>query len=167
MTNEKNIAVQLVRTENSLSPSVAWHLWHCARWADRLQSALQCLPDEPGPDKAREIWYRDSLAKKWGLPAENLGIYEMGIRMDADVTHKMEWPDPASLLEYGRKTTATADKTLDAIADLETKCRSIFPRTEYATIGSDLARYLTHLCRHLGMMEALKGTLGLKGTATT
>jgi len=38
--------------------------------------------------------------------------------------------------------------------------------TKYGTMGIWIATGIGHEARHLGMMEALKGAIGLRGTAT-
>jgi uncharacterized damage-inducible protein DinB len=60
------------------APSIGFHLWHIARWADRFQAwfpgsagGLAWL----GPND--EIWIRDDLARVWGLTA-SLGRQDTG-----------------------------------------------------------------------------------------
>lgn len=167
VTDEMSTA-QLTRVVEATSPPIAWHFWHCARWADRLQSAMRTLSDQAKPDIKSETWRRNSVAEEWGFDAESLGFSESGTRINGQIARELTWPDRSRLHEYGRNALSAADQALAELTahGIDASCESIFTRDEDATVGTDLIRYLTHLSRHLGMIEAVRGTIGMQGSAT-
>ena len=69
-------AEQFLAQPSPTSPPIGWHLFHVARWADRMQAsfgphvsaalAAACYPGE--------VWVQDGLARIWGLEAKRLGF---------------------------------------------------------------------------------------------
>jgi uncharacterized damage-inducible protein DinB len=61
--------------------SVAWQLWHAARWDDVLGSYLhRALAQDP----RTQVWERESLAQKWSLAAGSMGRRDTGTEMSND-----------------------------------------------------------------------------------
>ena len=65
-THERAIGVvselsddQLKWRPNLTAPSIGFHIWHMARWADDLVETIK------GPGS--EIWQREGVAERWGL----------------------------------------------------------------------------------------------------
>ena len=151
----------------SVAPPIAWHLWHIARWADFLQASLPSmateLEDRLGP--GRQIWEAENLAAKWGLTA-SAGYRDTGMGLDDDGSTRLRLPEKGVLLEYGRRTFAKADRAVSAVSEelFVTACTDLYERK--TSIGTAVMSHLTHANRHLGMIEALKGILGVRGTAT-
>ncbi len=54
---------------------------------------------------------------------------------------------------------------MEYVIDTRSKEVSDAPGVE-TTVAGDLGFHLSHANRHLGMIEALRGVLGIKGTAT-
>jgi hypothetical protein len=159
------------------SNSIAFNLWHIARWADHLQSILStmtpALRERIGP--TAEIWTSAGLAAKWGLSAVDLGSVQTGMGMDEDVSAKLVLPATKELLIYANLAFASAENAVGKIRDEDlTVSAELDPErvpwlksaTEYGTVGSWITVSLRHEARHLGMIEALKGAAGLRGTAT-
>ena len=159
------------------SNSIAFNLWHIARWADHLQSILStmtpALRERIGATP--EIWTRAGLAAKWGLAAAELGNVQTGMGMDEDASAKLVLPATKELLSYVNLAFAAADNAVGKVRDEDlTISADLDPKrvpwlasaTEYGTVGSWIAVSLRHEARHLGMIEALKGAVGLRGTAT-
>ena len=159
------------------SNSIAFNLWHIARWADHLQSILStmtpALRDRIGATP--EIWARAGLAAKWGLAAGELGNVETGMGMDEDASARLALPATKELLSYVNLAFAAADDAVGKVrdedltvsADLDAKrVPWLTSPAQYGTVGSWITVSLRHEARHLGMIEALKGAAGLRGTAT-
>src|SRR4029077_17690054 len=63
--------------------SVAWQLWHAARWDDVFASYLhRALKHDP----RAQVWDRDSLAGRWSLATGSMGGREPETRL---VGHKV------------------------------------------------------------------------------
>lgn len=171
---------QLARRLAPTATPAAWHLWHISRWADRLQASCpnRTVPSGQRWDPGAQIWIREQLAAKWGLKSAELGVLESGPGMTDDYAAVVAAVGKDALLDYATRAFKAADDAvvkLGAIADE--------PRTsiqEYridnaqvaeadgarVSVASDLAFHLSHAGRHLGCIEALRGMLGERGTAT-
>src|SRR6202165_3524923 len=58
--------------------SVAWQLWHAARWDDVLASYFhRALAHDP----RTQVWERESLADRWSLASGSLGRRDTGTGM--------------------------------------------------------------------------------------
>jgi hypothetical protein len=105
------------------------------------------------------------LAAAWGIASIALGEDDTGTEIGDDVSEAIIWPDKAGLVAYIR----TAFESLnDAIGELtvESLSRPVHnPHTDGPTIMDMLFAYQTHHNRHLGMIEGIRGFLGLRGTA--
>ena len=151
----------------SVAPSIAWHLWHIARWADFLQASLPAMAPELerrlGP--GRQIWEAENLAARWGL-ASTAGYAGTGMGLDDEGSARLRLPEKGLLLDYGRRAFSMADRAVAAVNDelFVTPCTDLYERR--TSIGTAVLSHLTHANRHLGMIEALKGMLGVRGTAT-
>jgi DinB superfamily len=66
------------------TPSVAFHLWHLARWADHLQAAVPGMHMLLGQRLGvrHQIWETDELAGQWQLAHAPLGRYDTGMELD-------------------------------------------------------------------------------------
>ena len=165
-----------LRTRFESTNSIAFNIWHCARWADHLQSILPTMTETlraklPARD---EIWIAERLATRWGFPAAQLGQAQTGMGMDEGVSSALPMPSKAELLDYARRAFAAAwvavaaaddnDLPLDATVSLER--RPWLKTPDAGTVGSWILVYYEHDNRHLGMIECQRGLLGLRGSAT-
>jgi hypothetical protein len=167
---------QLAWRPHSNTTSIGFNLWHLARWADHLQAALsRWSPAVQQRLGARQqIWETDELAVRWGLDTHPLGFVETGMDMDLDVAGRLPFPSRDALLDYSRRAFAAAERTVNAIDDqlfLEPEQQPNEVSQELApeartTAGEAITSHLMHAGRHLGMIECLRGQLGLRGTAT-
>ena len=77
-------------------------------------------------------------------------------------------PLPArdTLLVYTRKSFAAIEEALRAVdkTQFDAPCKDWAGRD--TTVGGAAIHHLIHINRHLGMIEALRGILGDRGTAT-
>jgi hypothetical protein len=146
--------------------SIAFNLWHLARWTDHLQAIIPAMTPELarrlGP--GRELWQAEGLAAAWGFTAADLGHDETGILMDDSAAAALPLPAKAILVEYARRAFAAAGEAVAAIDDEQfARLQAINPTS---TVGSAVLAYLTPDNRHLGEIEFLRGLQGLAGTAT-
>jgi hypothetical protein len=152
----------------SVAPSIGWHLWHIARWADLLQASLPGMTAELerslGP--GRQIWEAEGLVDRWGLAQAASGFRETGMGLDDEGSASLRLPGKQTLLEYAQRAFAAADRAVSGVDErlFETRCTDLYNRT--TAVGTAVMSHLTHANRHLGMIEALRGTLGVRGTAT-
>jgi uncharacterized damage-inducible protein DinB len=139
------------------APSIAFHAWHVARWADRVHARLA------GTD---EVWQRDAVARRWGLDDDALGKHGTGMGLDDDASAALALPAKEQLLAYVREAFAAADRAAEAVRDdeLETLVTDHYDRQ--APKAQILIMHTGHASRHLGMIEALRGVQGERGTAT-
>jgi hypothetical protein len=155
------------RRAGPTSPSIAFHLWHMARWADRMQAHVPTM--SPGVrqriGEAREIWARDGLAAKWGMPAE-LGSEDTGMSLSDEQSEALPLPAKAELLAYVRPVFAAADRVFAATHDEDLAARAAWLYGGVQSVMLSLIQHEGHMQRHLGMIEALIGVAGQRGTAT-
>jgi hypothetical protein len=150
------------------STSIGFHLWHLARESDYLKAALlqhnpQFIP-EFGDGK--EIWETENLAQLWGFPE---GLHQtVGTGLSDEVAARLPIPGKEELLGYLRNSYEALECFIETF---DTK----YPGFEHLDEGLkkkiemirlNLLVFLTHDCRHLGMMECLKGLQTGFGSAT-
>ncbi len=152
----------------ALAPPVAFHVWHAARWADLLQAKLremtEALGERLGP--GGEIWEAERLAEQWGFDAGALGPGATGMGMDDEASAALPLPAKEVLLDYARRAFAAMDSAVEAVGDddLSESCTDHYGQR--TSVGSAVLSHASHVNRHLGMIEALRGVLGVRGTAT-
>jgi DinB superfamily len=139
------------------APSIGFHAWHLGRWADHDAQLIDGRP---------QVWMELGLASAWGFRPADLGEDETGTEMGDDASDHLRWPDKASLVAYIRAAFQSLD---DAIGELspEALARPVeYPQVNGHSLADVMFGYLSHDNRHLGMIEAVRGFLGLSGTAT-
>jgi DinB superfamily len=150
------------------APPASWHLWHIARWADRVQASF---PNHPFGatwqwDHGRQIWFREELGGGWGLEPKALGILQTGAGMTDEAASAPVVPGPGEgLRAYARQVFEAVDalvvgldagslnegrnSIIELTTDEHTQAMSEAPGAE-TTIAADLAFHLSHASRHLG-----------------
>jgi DinB family protein len=146
---------QLRARPGAYAPSIAFHVWHLARWAEHDAELFGGVPQR---------WRTESMAAAWGFPTVGLGEDETGTEMGDDASDLLVFPDKAALMEYGRHALGTIDELVDGWTRTAASPGER-DAVEPATVAN-LFAYVTHDNRHLGMIEALIGVLGASGTAT-
>lgn len=129
---------QLRNPGGSSSPPIGWHLWHMARWSDRIRTRLT---------KGEEIWREKGLAVRWGWDPSALGSGESGMEMEEKDALALPIPRKDQLIEYVEGCFEGLNKAMTSMSDddLNVSVRDFY--------GRDVEL-------------ALRGTAGLKGTAT-
>jgi DinB superfamily len=138
-------------------PAIGFHLWHLARWADYDTELI---------DGRTQVWHLRGLASEWGMQTIRLGKADTGTEMGDEATEQMSWPDKSDLLEYARAAFQARDNAIQGLPP-ESLLRAIHsPHISDNSILDLLFTHLAHDNRHLGMIESVRGFLGLPGTAT-
>lgn len=142
------------------APSIAFHLWHTARYADYVAEIIW------GPGS--QIWEQERLAELWGL-GTNLGIAGTGMGLDDAASVTLPLPGKDTLLEYARRAFMHANAAAQSLTDeqfFEVRQDRYGIAYKEHILGPAVLMFLAHTSRHLGMIEALKGFQGMRGTAT-
>lgn len=131
---------------NTSSPSIAFHLWRLARYADSLQATIT---------STTQIWTSEDLASRWGWDRCELGFDERGTDMKDDAFDRIYLPSRDVLLEYARRTFGVVDEAVeDVSSDSFSKIvrDPMFESGADVTLGLLITSALTHNNRHLGMI---------------
>jgi uncharacterized damage-inducible protein DinB len=147
--------------------SIAWQVWHCARWDDWLAYKLPLMNERlkqrvGTPD---QLWMVEGLGSKWGFPEAGLGVHGTGTKMPPEEADALIMPPKDDLVRYARAAFAQLESVQEQLpqADLY----EIMPNDpDGDTYADQIMFWVEHDARHLGMIEAMKGLLGLEGSAT-
>jgi len=149
----------------SMAPSVAFHAWHIGRWVDRHTVCLAAFLDPKAP--TAEVWIARDLANAWGLAGVDLGDFGgTGAGLDDDASAALALPEVEEVLAYVNATYAGFDSLLARVEDRHLEQKLVDPYGDETEVAEMLLNHLSHADRHLGMIEALRGVLGERGTAT-
>jgi hypothetical protein len=150
------------------STSIGFHLWHLARESDYLKAALLQYYPGIGTEFGDpvEIWQRESLAWKWGFPE---GLQEtVGTGLSDEVASRLPIPKRDELVKYLKDSYDALEGFIESFdakypnfKDLDVDLQQ-----QIEMVRRNLLVFLTHDCRHLGMMECLKGLQTGFGSAT-
>jgi hypothetical protein len=151
--------------------SIAWNLWHIARWDDYLAEVL--VKQTPslrhlGPPK--QVWKELNLATRWGLGSADLGLEDGGTGLADGQAAAMKFLSKEAVVEYAGGAFEHLDSVLPELDDtlirllLPTVTTEAFPMHD--SYGVTVMEMFRHACEHLGTMQALKGMLGLRGSVT-
>jgi hypothetical protein len=148
------------------APSVAFHAWHIGRWVDRHVAAISGWLDPASPEP--EVWVARDLPKRWGLESVELGDFGgTGAGLDDSASAALPLPEVDAVLDYVSGTFRSLEAVLARIDDDAILERTVIDLYgDETTIGEVILNHLSHADRHLGMIEALRGVLGERGTAT-
>jgi hypothetical protein len=147
---------QLAWRPTLAAPPIGFHVWHLARWADLDRAIVEGTP---------QIWRARDLARAWGFPDAGLGNDDTGTGMGDSVSNDLVLPPKAALLDYAAAAFAALDEALSVLPADSLLQPIKAPENDDSAVKM-LTGYLSHDNRHLGMIEALRGALGITGTAT-
>lgn len=157
---------ELAASPGPHAPAIRFHLWHIARWADIVGAHLPTMDGAEAAAPRREIWEAEGLAAVWGLAGGELGYRETGMGLPDAAALALPLPDGAALRDYAARAFAAAEEAAAAVDEARFAAPGRDPLGREITVGAALLNHLLHVGRHLGMIEALRGVLGLHGTAT-
>ncbi len=150
------------------STSIGFHLWHLARESDYLKSAILHHTPELMPEfgDGKEIWQKEGLARKWGFPEELHKTVGTGLTDEDAAT--LPIPAKPELLGYLRNSYQAIEDFIELLDSRYPTFENIDEELQkkIEMIRLNLLVFLTHDCRHLGMMECLKGLQTGFGSAT-
>jgi hypothetical protein len=168
-----NLAESLDDTQLNWKPqgystSIGFHLWHLARESDYLKAAILHHNPQFVPEfgDGKEIWQKEDLAQRWGFPE---GLHEtVGTGLSDEAAADLPIPKKDDLLGYLRSSYEAIECFIEALdakyPDFENVDEEL--QKKIGMIRLNLLVFLTHDCRHLGMMECLKGLQTGFGSAT-
>jgi hypothetical protein len=150
------------------STSIGFHLWHLARESDYLKAAILHLNPQFVPEfgDGKEIWEKEGFAQKWGFPE---GLHQtVGTGLSDEVAATLPIPKKDELLGYLRSSYEEIECFIELLdtkySTFENVDEELKKRIERVRLN--LLVFLSHDCRHLGMMECLKGLQTGFGSAT-
>lgn len=151
---------QIAWSPNATTPSIGFHVWHLARWADYLHELID--------GRGTQIWDVEGLAHRWGFGRAGLGYAETGMEMDATAARALPLPRREVLLDYARRAFEAAQRSVATITD--EGFFALHPglhgeNWHDGQIGPIIITWMTHDNRHIGMIECLIGLQGESGSA--
>lgn len=154
---------QLAGQPHPSTTSIAFNVWHLARWADYVQWRMPDTTPVLGQrlEPRQQVWHAEGLAAKWGLEPAGLGDMEAGTDMGVAAAD-MRFPGQTVLLEYLRRCYTLEEQTLAALDDQEfQERRRVGGDWPDQTVGHWLMNHLIHEWEHLGMIRYIQGLYGL------
>src|SRR5215216_2284535 len=103
---------QLLWKPTGYNNSIAFNLWHIARWSDNLIAEILKEYPDLGLDFAdsREIWEQESLAEKWGLPPV---LYPGGTGLSDEAVDGLKFPAKEEMTAYLSKTFSRTEEFIE------------------------------------------------------
>ncbi len=160
------------RRHGPRAPSVRFHLFHVSRSSDQIQSWLAESSPTIGEKLGRrpQLWIAQEIAKAWGMADIELGNSGIGAGMSDDDAASLPLPPRDVVTAYAKAAFAEIEHALGELEpdDFDLAARDFMVRDvpRWTSVGGALVHHLIHINRHLGMIEALRGVLGVRGTAT-
>jgi hypothetical protein len=150
------------------APSAKWHLWHVSRWSDIVQSTLFPVANGESDlsNKGPELWEALGIADEWGFMIPMPGKLGGGTGLGNEEAANLRLPDMIRIVGYARSTFELCEMRFSQIDE------GLFESDFYdwdgvrLQVGEAMFGHISHINRHLGMIEAIKGMLGLEGSAT-
>lgn len=150
------------------APSIKWHMWHMARWADYVQSLFAPVTagEADHSNHGNQLWDALGIADDWGFDERSLGTWGVGSQLSDDEARNLPLPSLQRVIGYARSTFEVLERRFAEIDDGIYETPFIDWHGNDTTVGDATVGYLAHANRHLGMIEALRGMRGQTGTAT-
>lgn len=150
------------------STSIGFHLWHLARESDFLKAIILERTPQLGSDFGEpvEIWARENLAQKWGFPTDMNAT--VGTGLSDEIASTLPIPPKNELIDYLKRSYDAIEEFIQLLDERYPTFDGLdedFTR-KLQNIRLNLLVFLSHDCRHLGMMECLKGLQTGFGSAT-
>jgi hypothetical protein len=142
--------------------SVAWQLWHAARWDDVFASYVHRVFAR---DPRTQVWERESLADRWSLMSGSLGRRDTGTEMSDEMAEEIRFPDQKEVVSYARLVFAYTEEAITLAPD-DRLLAVAKDDPDGDTLLDNVLIYLEHLSRHLGMIESIRGLQGSAASST-
>ena len=156
--------------------SIAFIVWHIARWEDHMQATVPGMTEELSRrlPAGQQIWERDQLAAAWGFDPAQLGESQTGTKFDIEALGELPWPKKEVLLNYARQAFEAVEYAISFIDEeqFEKAEQLQYYDDEYmkanlaqtGTVGNAVMEHLIHSVHHLGEIYYLVGLLKQKST---
>lgn len=138
-------------------PSIAFHVWHSARWADYDCEVYGGVP---------QVWRSHGFAEGWDLKGIEASDGGTGTGLGDDQAAALQLPGRDELLAYASAAFRLLQETIASLDDAQLALQADVRDGTHRSVQALLFMHLTHVNRHLGMVEAIKGLQGMQGTAT-
>ena len=94
--------------------SIAFNLWHLARWADGMQVIFPGMTPELKQRLGErvQIWDSEELAAKWNFKSSQLGFAETGMGMSDVEARRLNFALKAEMLDYVRKVFVAVEEAV-------------------------------------------------------
>ena len=150
------------------STSIGFHLWHLARESDFLKAIILERTPQLGNDfgAPTEIWVVENLAQRWGFPTELNATVVTGL--SDEVVATLPIPPKDELVDYLKRSYESIEAFIALLDERYPTFEGLDEELQrkVQNIRLNLLVFLSHDCRHLGMMECLKGLQTGFGSAT-
>lgn len=150
------------------STSIGFHLWHLARESDFLKAIILERTPQLGTEfgEPQEIWAMENLAQKWGFPTELNAT--VGTGLSDETAQTLPIPQKEEVVDYLIRSYAAIEQFVQLLDERYPNFDNVDDelRKKLENIRLNLLVFLSHDCRHLGMMECLKGLQTGFGSAT-
>ncbi len=150
------------------STSIGFHLWHLARESDYLKAVILERTPQLGSDfgEPKEIWAQEGLARKWGFPTELNAT--VGTGLSEEVAETLPIPKKDELMDYLQRSYKAVEDFVELLDERYPNFDDVDEemKKKLENIRINMLVFLSHDCRHLGMMECLKGLQTGFGSAT-
>jgi hypothetical protein len=138
--------------------SIAFYIWHIARWADYLPASLPETTTQLREllGSRQQIWHQEQLATQWNLDPKLLGEEETGMDMDPASAARLKLPGKAILVDYARRTFAVHEQIMPMVDEEQFQAKR---QQEWATntLGHYILDHLRHESDHFGMIRYIHG----------
>lgn len=150
------------------APSIKWHMWHMARWADYVQSLFAPVTagEADHSNHGNQLWEALGIADDWGFDDQSLGTWGVGSQLSDEEAQDLPLPSLQRVVGYARSTFEVLERRFAEIDDDVFDMPFIDWHSNDTTVGDASIGYIAHANRHLGMIEALRGVRGQHGSAT-
>ena len=150
------------------STSIGFHLWHLARESDFLKAIILERTPQLDSDfgEPTEIWVVENLAERWGFPTDLTAT--VGTGLSDEIASTLPIPPKDELIGYLKRSYEALEVFVSMLDERYPTFDGVeedFQR-KLQNIRLNLLVFLSHDCRHLGMMECLKGLQTGFGSST-
>jgi DinB superfamily len=156
---------ELSASRGPSAPPISFHVWHAARWADRMAAHLESVLGPESVTSPGESWVTDGWAERFGFGGHDLGFGDTGMGLADDTWDAFPPPDRQVLMGYAEAAFHRANQVIKPAGNqTDRECLDLYGRP--GSVADVLVGHLSHVSRHLGMIEALIGLTGRPGTAS-
>jgi hypothetical protein len=121
---------------------------------------------KPSSELGPQLWTVLGIGDDWGFEGRHLGLWGVGSTLSWDEAQSLPLPGLKKIIAYARTTFEALEMRVGVLDDRHFNAAFTDWHDNETTLGDALIGYIAHANRHLGMIEALKGVLGMQGSVT-